>query len=325
MRLRISRQIAVLIPLTAAIVACRDPKPPEVNPPPSFASEAPPPIHLPPEERETKVFPLNGDLCGATDTTYIDHTIVEVTARCLGGPSATQVVLTVSSRAMDPRVYLLSLSVRFCGDVVEATGPAGWTVAIEREKGIGGVAGEVRWESPSGSTSHATPRRLSGFSATLRGPWRTGVGHSVVFTQTSGPYRASPHDCPYPFLASSRQAGRQQAGVCQREALKLLGRNPVRVQGKIRAPKKIRHIQPSYPEWPHATVGTGNWIGEALIDEHGKVRQVWVLREPKLTPPFAAFAEAVVEAVRQWEFEPLNVEGVPTPLCMTVVTTFHWQ
>lgn len=169
MRLRISRQIAIVIPLTSAIVACRDPKPPAVKPPPSLAAEAPPPIHLPPEERETKVLPLNGESCGATDTTYIDHTIVEVTARCLSGPSLTQVALTVSSRATDPSVYLLSLSVRFCGDVVEATGPAGWTVAIEREKGIGGVAGEVRWESPSGSTNHATPRRLSGFSATLRG------------------------------------------------------------------------------------------------------------------------------------------------------------
>jgi len=62
-----------------------------------------------------------------------------------------------------------------------------------------------------------------------------------------------------------------------------------------------------------------------LIDARGKVSHVWVIREPKLTPPYPPFSEAIVDAIQQWEFEPLNVKGVPTPLCMTVTTMLHWE
>jgi hypothetical protein len=121
------------------------------------------------------------------------------------------------------------------------------------------------------------------------------------------------------------QSSHHPAGTCERETVKLLGRAPVRIEGKIRAPKKLRHVHPSYPKLPSGTVGSGIWIGAVLIDARGKVSQVWVLREPKLTPPYPAFAEAIVDAVRQWEFEPVKVNGVPTPLCMTVATTLHWE
>jgi hypothetical protein len=126
-------------------------------------------------------------------------------------------------------------------------------------------------------------------------------------------------------LASSVQPTIRQAGVCEREARQLIGAKPVRVEGKIPAPKNLRHVRPSYPELPPGTVGSGYWIGEVLIDARGKVSQVWVIREPKLTPPYPPFPQAIVDAIRQWEFEPLKVKGVPTPLCMTVVTTLHWQ
>jgi hypothetical protein len=155
---------------------------------------------VPPQERETSVLPLDSKKCGATDATFIDHAIVEVLARCVAIGRTTHVVLTVSSRATDPADYLQALSQRFCGEVIDATGPAGWKVAVEREKGLGGLAADVTWESPLLTMpNHAAARRISGFSVTLRGEWRTGVGHYVAFTQTVGPNAVSPHDCPYPF------------------------------------------------------------------------------------------------------------------------------
>ena len=126
-------------------------------------------------------------------------------------------------------------------------------------------------------------------------------------------------------FASDVQPSSQQAVVCEREAAKLPGPKPVRVDGKIRAPKKLRHVQPAYPKPPPGTVGSGYWIGEVLIDARGKVSQVWIVREPTLTPPYPPFPEAIVDAIRQWEFEPLKIKGVPTSLCMTVVTMLHWE
>jgi hypothetical protein len=195
-------RLSVLICATTVLVGCRDTKTatPDVPPPAAIASQPPKPRPAPPQPRDTRVLPLDSKNCGPTDTTYIDHTIVEVLARCVVVGRTTQVVLTVSSRATDPADYPRALLQRFCGDVIEATGPVGWTVAIEREKGLGGLAADVMWESRSvAPTDHATARRVSGFSVTLRGEWRTGVGHSVAFTQTSGPIAGSPHDCPYPF------------------------------------------------------------------------------------------------------------------------------
>jgi hypothetical protein len=85
---------------------------------------------------------------------------------------------------------------------------------------------------------------------------------------------------------SSLQPGEHKAGVCVREAVTLVGTKAMRVDGKIRAPKKRRHVDPSYPKLPPDTVGTGSWMGEALIDARGRVREVWAVRELKLMSPY---------------------------------------
>ena len=126
---------------------------------------------------------------------------------------------------------------------------------------------------------------------------------------------------------SSDPAGKPaiRPGVCDREAEKLLGQKPVRVGGSVPAPKKLRDVQPKYPELPPGTWGSGMWIGEALIDGSGKVARVWPLREVRLVPPFPAFTDAITDAIRQWEFEPVVVKGKPVPVCTVVTFNIHWQ
>lgn len=178
-------RLAVPVCLTVVLVGCREAKAPTPHgpPPAAIASEPRQPRPVPPQERETKVIRLDSKNCGATDTTYLDHTIVEVQARCVAAGRTTRVVLTVSSRATDPADYLHTLSQRFCGDVIDATGPEGWTVAIEREKGLSGLAADVTWESPSSALAdQATASRITGFSVFLGGEWRMGLGHSVAFS-----------------------------------------------------------------------------------------------------------------------------------------------
>ena len=110
------------------------------------------------------------------------------------------------------------------------------------------------------------------------------------------------------------EAPRRLKPQCDREAAGLLGEKPVPVGGKLREPKRIRHVQPAYPTSPDGTVGSGIWIGEALIDASGKVRRVWTLAEPQFTPPFPAFSKAVRDAIRQWEYTPTLVDGRPVPV-----------
>ena len=116
-----------------------------------------------------------------------------------------------------------------------------------------------------------------------------------------------------------------QPGTCEREAEKLLHQTAVRIRGAVRAPKKIRDARPKYPETPAGTIGTGVWIGEALINDSGKIVGVWPMREVEFTPPFPSFNSAIRDAIRQWEFEPVIVRGKPAPVCMTVTVNINWR
>lgn len=126
-------------------------------------------------------------------------------------------------------------------------------------------------------------------------------------------------------LAQAREGVRPDHGVCEREAEKLAGRKALRTDRKIRAPKKIKNVSPTYPPFPAGTTGRGMWIGEALIDTKGRVSPVWTIREVEITPPLPAFDKAITEAIRQWEFEPLEVNKVTVPVCMTVTDNINWS
>ena len=114
-------------------------------------------------------------------------------------------------------------------------------------------------------------------------------------------------------------------GVCEREGESVLGQKPVRVGGSIAAPRKVRDVSPKYPELPPGTTVGGIWVGEALVDTSGKVYRVWPIREIRVKPPFPAFNSAITDAIRQWEFEPLLVQGNSVPGCMTVTVNINLQ
>lgn len=67
------------------------------------------------------------------------------------------------------------------------------------------------------------------------------------------------------------------------------------------------------------------WLGEMLINNSGKIARVWTLREVRFVPPFPAFTNAITDAIQQWEFEPLLVQGKAMPVCMTVAINIDWQ
>jgi len=114
-------------------------------------------------------------------------------------------------------------------------------------------------------------------------------------------------------------------GICQREGSSIVGVTPVRTGKSIRAPKKIHDVRPQYPELPAGTRASGFWAGEILLDANGHVSRLWATREVKLTPPAAPFNQSIVDAIREWRFAPVLVDGKPTPACMAVSVAIDWR
>lgn len=91
----------------------------------------------------------------------------------------------------------------------------------------------------------------------------------------------------------------------------------VRVGGNIRAPRKIVNVSPVYPELARQARVQGPVIIEAMIDARGRVQDAKVLRSIPLLD------EAALEAVRRWVYAPTLLNGIPTPIIMTVTLVFE--
>jgi protein TonB len=95
--------------------------------------------------------------------------------------------------------------------------------------------------------------------------------------------------------------------------------NAVRVGGNIAAPRKIKDVQPVYPAIAQSARVSGIVIVEATIGADGRVVDARVLRSIPLLDL------AALDAVRQWEFTPTLLNGVPTPIIMSVTVNFQLQ
>ena len=82
---------------------------------------------------------------------------------------------------------------------------------------------------------------------------------------------------------------------------------------------KIRDVKPIYPPIAQAARRQGVVIIEAVIDAAGNVARASVLRGQPLLD------QAALDAVKQWQFEPTHINGVPTPVIMTVTVNFTLQ
>ncbi len=93
-------------------------------------------------------------------------------------------------------------------------------------------------------------------------------------------------------------------------------RKPVRVGGQIQSPALVGRVPPRYPELAAKARIQGTVILEATVDEEGRVHDVRVLR----SIPF--LDEPALEAVRQWRYSPLMLNGEAQPFILTVIVSF---
>ena len=90
----------------------------------------------------------------------------------------------------------------------------------------------------------------------------------------------------------------------------------VRVGGNVRAPAQRRRVNPVYPPIAESARVQGVVILEAGIGEDGRVRDARVLRSIPLLDM------AALDAVKQWEYEPVLLNGAAVPVIMTVTVQF---
>ena len=91
---------------------------------------------------------------------------------------------------------------------------------------------------------------------------------------------------------------------------------PFRAGEGIDRPRKIKHVKPVFPMPAMAARVGGNVLIEATIGVDGKVHNARIVKSVRLLD------QAALDAVRQWEFEPSRVNGVPVAVTMIIVVTF---
>ena len=95
---------------------------------------------------------------------------------------------------------------------------------------------------------------------------------------------------------------------------------PVRIGGQITAPALLHRVEPIYPDLAAVAQVTGIVILEATVDTEGCVASVKVLRSRH-----ALLDNASKEALLQWRYSPLVLNGVPAPFILTVTFNFNVQ
>jgi protein TonB len=81
----------------------------------------------------------------------------------------------------------------------------------------------------------------------------------------------------------------------------------------------VKNVPPTYPPIAQSARVQGVVIIEAVIGPSGKVQDARVLRSIPLLD------QAALDAVRQWEYTPTLLNGVPVPVIMTVTVNFTLQ
>ena len=94
---------------------------------------------------------------------------------------------------------------------------------------------------------------------------------------------------------------------------------PVRVGGNIKPPTQIKRVNPVYPPIAQSARVQGVVIIEAVIGPGGQIQDARILRSIPLLD------QAALDAVRQWEYTPTLLNGVPVPVIMTVTVNFTLQ
>ena len=84
--------------------------------------------------------------------------------------------------------------------------------------------------------------------------------------------------------------------------------------------KHLEHsVTPAYPEVARAAGIEGDVVLRAYVSSDGRVTDLRVLAGPPI------LARAAVEAVQQWRYQPMKMNGRPASVVTTLVVAFRLQ
>ncbi|MBC7361433.1 MAG: energy transducer TonB [Candidatus Aminicenantes bacterium] len=113
------------------------------------------------------------------------------------------------------------------------------------------------------------------------------------------------------------QAGGMAGGVSSLTGEQDLSQDVIRAMGDIKPPRLIKRVDPVYPEEARKKGIEGVVILEVQTDKFGRVARIKVLKSvPELD-------QAAIEAVKQWVYEPVIVNGKPKGIIFTVTVSFR--
>jgi TonB family protein len=94
---------------------------------------------------------------------------------------------------------------------------------------------------------------------------------------------------------------------------------PLPIGGDVKPAKLIKSVQPVYPQMARTQHVSGNVQIDALIDADGNVSATKVLSGPAL------LRDAALQSLKQWKYQPAELDGKPTSMHLTVVLQFRAQ
>ncbi len=238
------------------------------------------------------------------------HELTHVARRDAGWHAVVQVMLAVWW--MHPLAWVAARRLRAereraCDDVVLAFGARASDYASDLVS-LAGECGETELTLAMARRSQLEGRVMAILNPRLKRNGRTGaatlVAAALVLAMVPMASLTSMHVAA---AGPDGQATAQQAAPDQ----------VVRIGGNIAPPTKIKHVNPVYPEIARSARVQGIVIAEVLVGVDGRVVDAKVIR------PVALLDQAALDAVRQWEFTPTQVDGVAVPVIMTVTISFR--
>lgn len=91
---------------------------------------------------------------------------------------------------------------------------------------------------------------------------------------------------------------------------------PVRIGGRVKAPKAIVQVRPEYPPLARQARIQGQVQVDAVLDEQGNVVEMKVVSGPPL------LYQAALDALKKWKYEPTYLNDQPIAVQMIVTVSF---
>src|SRR5215831_12126816 len=92
---------------------------------------------------------------------------------------------------------------------------------------------------------------------------------------------------------------------------------PIRVGGVVKEPRPIKMVSPVYPPLASKARVSGTVVLEATLTAEGRVEEIKVISGHPL------LVDAAIQCVKQWEYEPSYLNGIPIPVILTAKVHFQ--